>query len=424
MEEQEVVYLEIDTGQAEQAIAQITKELDGLGRIAEKIGASFAKVFAPLEETIDRAEEGMGSLTAAVKRSTKAVKSLMASMADQQAESNMLSAAGTAATVASTIVAAITAVTTAEQLQIAMKIAWNAICGVATAVTTAFGAAMQFLTSPIGLVILGITALIAIIVLLVQNWDTVKAVAEQVWTAIQEKLTAFDAFLQGVFAKDWTEQFGAFGNILNSFFANVQNIWESIKSVFSGIVTFIQGVFSGDWEKAWTGIVDIFSGIWEGILAAVKIPINGVIGLINGLMNGVVAGINMVISALNTLKIDIPDWVPGLGGQTFGFAIPALKAPKIPYLAQGAVLPANKPFLAVVGDQKHGTNVEAPLATIQEAVAVVMQDQTSAILSGFQASIGVQREILEAVLGIQIGDAVIAQAAQRYQRKMAVVHGV
>ena len=100
-----------------------------------------------------------------------------------------------------------------------------------------------------------------------------------------------------------------------------------------------------------------------------------------------------------------------------------MKAPKIPYLAQGAVLPANKPFLAVVGDQRHGTNVEAPLATIQEAVAVVMQDQTSAILSGFQASIGVQREILEAVLGIQIGDAVIAQAAQRYQRKMAVVHG-
>ena len=337
MEGQEVVYLEIDTGQAEQAIAQITKELDGLGRIAEKIGASFSKAFAPLEKTVEKAQQSMRTMTAALKDSTAAVEALMASMADQQAESNMLSIANTAATIASVMATNLSTVVTILQAKgiaidllavkewalIAAHTAWNAICTAATAVTTAFGAAMQFLISPMGLVILGITALIAIIVLLVQNWDTVKAVAEQVWTAIQEKLTAFDAFLQGVFAKDWTEQFGAFGNILNSFFANVQNIWESIKSVFSGIVTFIQGVFSGDWEKAWTGIVDIFSGIWEGILAAVKIPINGVIGLINGLMNGVVAGINMVISALNTLKIDIPDWVPGLGGQTFGFSIPA-----------------------------------------------------------------------------------------------------
>ena len=77
----------------------------------------------------------------------------------------------------------------------------------------------------------------------------------------------------------------------------------------------------------------------------------------------------------------------------------------------------------MVGDQKHGTNVEAPLATIQEAVAMVMGDQTAAILTGFETSVGVQREILQAVLGIQIGDDVIGQAVSRYQRKMAVVMG-
>ena len=100
-----------------------------------------------------------------------------------------------------------------------------------------------------------------------------------------------------------------------------------------------------------------------------------------------------------------------------------LKAPQIPYLAKGAVLPANKPFLAMVGDQRHGTNIEAPLATIQEAVALVMQDQTAAILSGVQASVGIQREILEAVLGIQIGDDVIGRATARYNRKMAIAKG-
>ena len=105
------------------------------------------------------------------------------------------------------------------------------------------------------------------------------------------------------------------------------------------------------------------------------------------------------------------------------WSINPLSVPQIPPLAQGAVLPANKPFLAMVGDQRHGTNVEAPLATIQEAVALVMEDQTTAILAGFEASVGVQREILEAVLGIQIGDDVIGQATARYNRKLAVMCG-
>ena len=77
----------------------------------------------------------------------------------------------------------------------------------------------------------------------------------------------------------------------------------------------------------------------------------------------------------------------------------------------------------MVGDQRHGTNIEAPLSTIQEAVALVMEDQTGAILRGFEASIGVQKEILQAVLGIQLGDELIGMAVSRYQRKLAVMKG-
>ena len=87
------------------------------------------------------------------------------------------------------------------------------------------------------------------------------------------------------------------------------------------------------------------------------------------------------------------------------------------------MLPANKPFLAMLGDQRHGTNVEAPLQTIQEAVALVMEDQTAAILRGFEASVGVQKEILEAVLGIQIGDEVLGKAVSRYNRRMNIMSG-
>lgn len=101
----------------------------------------------------------------------------------------------------------------------------------------------------------------------------------------------------------------------------------------------------------------------------------------------------------------------------------AVENANVPYLASGAVIPPNAPFMAVLGDQRRGTNVEAPLTTIQEAVATVMQGQTDAILAGFDASVGIQKEILEAVLGIEIGDSVIGEAATRYNKRMAVARG-
>lgn len=261
-----------------------------------------------------------------------------------------------------------------------------------------------------------IAGIVTLIVLLVTNWDTVKAAVLTAWEAIKgapgtaaewlntnllqpvsgffttamdwitEKVQAGFAFvqsifakvgefLQGAFAKDWTEQFGAFGNVLNAFFANIQNVWNAVKNIFTGIVSFVKNVFAGDWGAAWDSIVQVFKGIWEYLVAVVKAPINGIIGMINALVGGVVSGINIVINALNKLKIDIPDWVPGLGGKSFGFDITPLTAPKIPLLAQGAVLPANKPFMAVVGDQKSGVNVEAPLDTIKQAVAEVLAGQ-------------------------------------------------
>ena len=141
------------------------------------------------------------------------------------------------------------------------------------------------------------------------------------------------------------------------------------------------------------------------------------------MISGVVGAINSLVGVVNKLQFTVPSWVPGLGGESIGFHWQAASAPQIPYLAKGAVLPANRPFMAVVGDQRHGTNIEAPLATIQEAVSLAMEDHVAAIAAGFEASVGVQREILEAVLGIQIGDDIIGNAVARYQRKMAVVNG-
>lgn len=206
----------------------------------------------------------------------------------------------------------------------------------------------------------------------------------------------------------------------------VKGLLNGISSVWSSITGFLGGALDGIKKKfsdAWTSIRSVTTSIWNGIANAIKGAVNGIISGVNGMISGVVSGINSVARAINRMSFTIPDWVPGFGGKRFGFNIPQISAPQIPYLAQGAVIPPNREFLAVLGDQRHGTNIEAPLETIQEAVALVMNDFIDSNMAGHEATVGVLREILAAVLGIEIGDEVIAQAVNRYNRKMAVVNG-
>jgi phage-related protein len=170
-------------------------------------------------------------------------------------------------------------------------------------------------------------------------------------------------------------------------------------------------------------IAGALTGNWGRVMDGLKGVANVCIALINDMISAVVLGIYTVTRALNKLSFTVPEWVPGLGGRDFGFNIKPITAPKIPYLANGAVIPPNAPFMAVLGDQRHGTNIEAPLSTIQEAVAAVMSDFHAGNMAGHEATVAVLKEILEAVLGIEIGDSVIGEAYERYRRKMAIVKG-
>ena len=191
------------------------------------------------------------------------------------------------------------------------------------------------------------------------------------------------------------------------------------------------GLVTDSSNSAWSNLQSVWGSAWNYLKEKTMDPAydgfrsttNGIINLINGILRGVTKGVNFITSSMNTISFKLPDWIPLIGGKGFGFNFPRLEAPQIPLLAKGAVLPANKPFLAMVGDQKHGTNVEAPLTTIQEAVAAVMEDYSAANLAGHEATVAVLRELLSAVLGIQIGDETIAAAVSRYDRKMAVVRG-
>ena len=217
--------------------------------------------------------------------------------------------------------------TVAQTAMTVATAAWNIVCGIATGVTWAFGAAIAFLTSPIGLAVIAIAGIIAIGVLLYKHWDEVKAKAVEVWDFIKNKFQDFNNWLGSVFSVDWSNKFGVFGNVLNAFSANAKNIWESIKQTFRGLIDFIGGIFTGDWDRVWRGVLNIFGGIFNGMSAMAKAPLNGVIGLVNG-----------VITGLN--KISLPDWVPGkLGGM-------GINIPKIPYLAKGGIVDSAQMFVA------------------------------------------------------------------------------
>lgn len=250
-----------------------------------------------------------------------------------------------------------------------------------------------------------------------EAWSNVKSTASQKWSEIRSAVTS-----------TWESLKSGAADKFNALKTNVLNAWNSIKN--SPAWQTISSTLSTTWTNMKNKATTIFSGmktsivnIFNGLKNAIKSPVNAIIGFINGMISGIVSGINSAISVLNRLHISIPRWVPGIGGRSLGFNIPHVYAPQIPYLAKGAVIPPNAPFMAMLGDQRHGTNVEAPLETIQEAVALVMDGMTGGMMAGFEAVIAILREILEAVMGIEIGDDVIANAVKNYNRKMAVVNG-
>lgn len=187
------------------------------------------------------------------------------------------------------------------------------------------GLASFIISNPIALIIAAVVGLVA---LFATKGDEVRAILE-----------SLDDWLQNVFATDWTEVFGpVLGGALNTFFDQAEAVWNAVKGVLEGLIDFVEGVFSGDWEKAWNGVQKIFSSVFGGLVDIAKAPINGIISLINGAIDA----INWLISQINKIGVNLPDW---LGGGRIGFNIPDI--PNIPKLARGGVLSSGS---AIVGE--------------------------------------------------------------------------
>lgn len=213
---------------------------------------------------------------------------------------------------------------------------------------------------------------------------TIKGLLDGIWEALKNigkwiKEHIFQPFIDGFKkafgiaspSKVMAEQGGfVIDGLLNGIKKGIQPIIdlftklkEKIENILKKISEFVSNVFAGDWKDAWSGITDIFKDAW-----------NGIVGFLEDAVNLIIKGINWMISKLNTFSITTPEWLnklsvtKGLGGKTFGFNIPTLASVQLPRLASGAVIPPNREFMAVLGDQKRGTNVEAPADLIRQMV--------------------------------------------------------
>lgn len=149
-----------------------------------------------------------------------------------------------------------------------------------------------------------------------------------------------------------------FGRVVGTIADGVSQILQWLTSV----IEFVVNVFTIDWNEAWDSISEAFSNIWNGFVQTIKDALNIGISLVNKFIDWINEHLVIRIP-----KVTIP-FLGTFGGQE----IRPFTIPNIPYLAQGAVIPPNREFLAVLGDQKQGTNIEAPLSTIEKAVENVL----------------------------------------------------
>jgi phage-related minor tail protein len=227
--------------------------------------------------------------------------------------------------------------------------------GAIVGILPVLGTALTVLTGPVGIVVAAIAGLIAIGVLLYKNWDEIAAFGIKMWDDLkakfQDSINAIKDLWQG-FKDSLTDTW-------KGLWGGVQNVFDGIKTVLTNATTKLTDDMLVRWEKFKGGIINI----WSAITGSIKGYINNMIGFVNKL-----------IDALNSIKVEIPDWVPGFGGQKFGIDLPHIPAlatgtnyvPRdmLAYLHKGeAVVPAkynpqNTPTTVIKEIHIHGNNAD------------------------------------------------------------------
>ena len=293
-----------------------------------------------------------------------------------------------------------------EQLQGSFG-GWLALGGAIAIVLGILLCFTPFLPLGIGLIVLGLGAEA---ITIVANWDSIKDRISNAFEEVKEWVSAYGGLVLGIILL-FTGVGTAFGLalIMDSISslgkgekpALWDSLLESIKKTWNDIKSYWNANIANVWTlRFWLDLAKIAG---NGLINGFELAINGIIGMFEKM-------INWIVNGLNKISFDVPDWVPGIGGKTFGFNIPEAKFGRvsIPRLAQGAVIPPNREFLAVLGDQKQGTNIEAPLQTIVDAFNIALQGNAN-YASG-------KTEIVLEIDGRELGRAVVEQGDRENRR--------
>ena len=258
-------------------------------------------------------------------------------------------AAAKIAGLASIIIKNVSGIAMAAKGLISLMTGTGGIMGGIKAIATAIG--------PGGVFVLAVSAAIAIGVLLYKNWDNIKEAATKLkdWVigktralvdGVTKKLTNLKEKISGVWKYVREKTTTTFKNMWNTVTTKVGAIRDAIVDKFSNARDTVVDTFA----KIRDTVVSVFNKVIS--------TINGAIGTINGAISTVESAFSF-----GPWKVPTPT-----GSKTIGFKATFPRVPTVPYLAKGAVIPPRSEFLAVLGDQKQGNNIETPEALLRKIV--------------------------------------------------------
>lgn len=258
-------------------------------------------------------------------------------------------------------------------------------------------------------------------------WDHFMQVADQLWqehlkplwdkildfigNLVENSLIIFNEVIMPIVSKIADYLYPVIVTVMNSIIDIIGTVYEVVSNIVSaiidvadGLVKFITGAFTDDMDKAFEGLNQMFKGLVNGIISLLEGFCNLGVSALNSLLKIMASVVNAIVDAINSISISVPEWVPFWGGKSIGFNLDRVSPKlfeevKIPRLATGTVIPPNKEFLAVLGDQKQGTNIEAPLETIKQAFREALAEsggssrQTTVVLQVGRRELG--RTIVE-----------------------------
>lgn len=215
--------------------------------------------------------------------------------------------------------------------------------------------------------------------------NSIKNAFESLKTSLQTAWSSVYGWFRDTVINPIRDAFSAALTAIKGFFTTklleIQNLWGTAEAWFQTSVTEpIKNAFF----IALDAIESRFETVFNNIKNFMKNVVNTIIDFLNGMLHGIVMGINAAINALNSIHVTIPEWIPMIGGKSWGMSIPTVTAPQIPRLATGAVIPPNAAFAAVLGDQSSGKNLEAPEGLIRQ----IMQEELGNIKTDVEIKFG------------------------------------